>query len=172
MSYTDMLSSIKTGLQRSNRWEVEFLIPGASNSKSSNEIKYLAKSASIPDSTIGEIEIINKGKSFFIPGDREVQEFSLTFICTQDLQLHDDLWIWSNNLMDVAESTQNYDGDMSKMQTDITLWLLNVANKRIKKFVLTKAWIKTVAQLDLTQDKNTVVEFACTFRYLHVKVDK
>lgn len=171
MSYTDFQKAIKSGVHRTNRWEVEFLFPQAvGDAGTSTQASHQAKTASIPDSTVGEIVLVWRGKDFPIPGDRTVQEFPVTFFNVLDMKVYDAFMAWSNAASNIQENTQTYDGDLTKITTNVNMWLLNGNNDRIKKFTLESAWVKTVSEISLDiSSKDTPSEFTVNFRYLHVR---
>ena len=86
------------------------------------------------------------------------------------MKVYDAFMAWSNAASNIQENTQTYDGDLTKITTNVNMWLLNGNNDRIKKFTLESAWVKTVSEisLDITS-KDTPSEFTVNFRYLHVR---
>lgn len=170
MSYRDFQNAIKAGALRTNRWEIEFNFPsGLGDTATATQASYLAKTADVPESIIGEIMLTWRGKDFPLPGDREINTYAMTFINVQDLKVHQAFINWSNAMANIKENTQLYGGDLSKLITNIKMHLLDAANKRIKTYVLEEAWPKEVSSIPMDMSaKDTVAEFSVTFRYLHI----
>jgi hypothetical protein len=158
--------AMKAGPLRQNRWEIEFNFPsGVASIDASRNGALLARTADVPDSTLGEILIPWRGKDFPWPGDRTVAEYPITFIAVQDMILHDGFMQWKDRLVSFEDNVQR--GNFNDLVVDISMHLLNVRDERIKTYVLEDAWPREVSSIpgDMSA-KDAHSEFTVTFRYL------
>ena len=68
--------------------------------------KFFIKSAQLPASNIGTIEVPYKGRKIKKPGDRTFAEWSITVLASEDLTLRGEFEAWMNELNSHTEATQ------------------------------------------------------------------
>lgn len=165
----DFKVAMASGPLRQNRWEIEFTFPGGEDLDTSINGALLARTADVPDSTIGEILIAWRGKDFPYPGDRVISEFPITFIAVQDMLLHKAFMKWKDSLVSFEDNVQRQ--DFNELVVDITMKLLDVQDNVISTYVLQDAWPREVSSIpgDMSA-KDAHSEFTVTFRYLTPKM--
>jgi len=63
------------------------------------------KSASLPEATIGTIDIPIRGRTYHFPGDRNFSEWTCTLYLDKDFTLHKNLINWQNEYNDPDNNT-------------------------------------------------------------------
>ena len=167
---SDFKVAMKSGPLRQNRWEIELNFPtGIGTVASSINGALQARTADVPDSSIGEILIPWRGKDFPWPGDRTVAEYPITFVAVQDMELHDAFMLWKDRLVSFDDNVQT--GDFPDLVVNITMHLLNVRDEKIRSYELQDAWPRDVTAIagDMSA-KDAHSEFTVTFRYLTPKM--
>jgi hypothetical protein len=90
------VSAFAGGGVRTNLFKVTGTIPGAVDATgTSTAISFLCKSAQIPASSLGQIEIPYRGRKIKIPGDRTFADWSITIISDANLNLRSAFEFWS-----------------------------------------------------------------------------
>lgn len=93
---SDFVGAFAGGGVRTNLFKVTGTIPGAANEQdTSKAISFLCKSASIPASSLGQIEIPYRGRKIKIPGDRTFADWNITIISDANLNLRSAFEYWS-----------------------------------------------------------------------------
>lgn len=162
--------AMRSGPLRQNRWEIAFNFPtGVGTIATAANGALLARTADVPDSTIGEILIPWRGKDFPWPGDRTVAEYPITFVAVQDMLLHDAFMQWKDRLVSFEDNVQT--GSFPDLVVDIKMTLLDVRDQPIRTYILEDAWPREITAIagDMSA-KDAHSEFSVTFRYLTPKM--
>ena len=86
------VNAFSGGGVRTNLFVVTGNIPGYDNNRA---ISFLCKSAQIPASSLGQIEIPYRGRRIKIPGDRTFADWSITIISDANMALRSAFEHWS-----------------------------------------------------------------------------
>jgi hypothetical protein len=151
---------------RPNQFQVEFNIPtdvgGLEDEK--RRMCYLCKSALIPQSTIGQVDLFYRGRAYHEAGETEFQPWTATFINSNDFAIRNAFEQWSafiSHRNDVGGTT-----DVSRYKADITVKHLDRNGEVRRKYVLIGAFPQDIGQIQLSYDTNNAVEeFDVTFVY-------
>ena len=73
------------------------------------KLEFFVKSAQLPASNIGTIEVPYKGRKIKRPGDRTFAEWTITVLASDDLPLRAEFESWMNQLNDHADIKQTTD---------------------------------------------------------------
>ena len=103
----DFKSRLSGGASRPNLFECELTFPsfatqsttaeGADNTRSASELsRFMIKSANLPASTVGVIEVPFRGRSLKIAGDRSFDVWTITIINDVDFTLRTSFEKWMN----------------------------------------------------------------------------
>ena len=171
MSVAEWKQHTRSGFVRTNRWKVEFNFPSVAgiSGQASGQASVLAKTADVPDSIIGEITVTYRGKDFFYPGDRTVNQYPITFLATQDMAVHNAFLAWSNALSSRDENIQQ--DDFNNLVSNLTMNLLDSRDNVIRRYTLKDAWPVEVGTMSGDQSaKDSIAEYTVTFRYLDYSV--
>ena len=102
-----MKAQLTGGGSRPNLFKVQFSWPGGVGiSKPDNEkASFMCKMASLPASTIANIEVPFRGRKLQVAGDRSFDPWSITVINDNDFDIRNAFEQWMNGLNDHVENT-------------------------------------------------------------------
>lgn len=131
-------------------------------------IDALAKAASLPDATIGVIELFSQGRKLPIAGDATYAgTWDVTFYNTADLGLKQLFEDWMNEIDSFKDNTRAVDNINDYIDT-LQVQQLKGDNSIAATYVIHNAWPSAISAVDLADDANdTVSEFTVTFSYSH-----
>jgi len=167
---SELRQALASGLQRQHRWQIVFSFPTyAGTGADGEQASLLARTASMPASTLGVIEVNYSGRVLPIAGDRTYEEFTVNFIEVNDHKVRAALEKWSENINGSTSNTGI--SNLNDYMRDITLNLLDASDKITKTYVLKDAFPSVVGAGDLDQGAmDTYVEFPVTFRYIEYQI--
>jgi hypothetical protein len=125
---------------------------------------YLAKSASLPNSSFADINLGWQGYSFKFAGRREYSEWNCTFNLDNEGILRTAFEEWQRKIQDPTSNIQSAPSDYFK---DQTLELLNNNGVAIMTYKLVGAWPKTIGETSLDYEQNGVATMQVTFTYMY-----
>ena len=168
---SDFRNSIRSGVVRQHKWRIIFTFPSyAAGGEIATAASLQARTASIPASNLGVIELGWGGRVLPLPGDRRYDEFQMNFIGVNDHAVRNALEKWSEAI-NGSESNQGL-VNLEDFMRDITLQLLDQNDNVTKEYTLKDAWPMTVGQGDLDQgSQDSFVEFPVTWRYVNYEND-
>ncbi len=179
----DFQKTIQGGV-RPNLFQVEFKFPsGVDKPVASDIVPQLCKSAALPASTVGTVELPFRGRVIKVPGDRTFESWTATFYNDQAWELRKafEQWVDLTNQKDRNSgiSPVNSGGDASVMQ-DITVKQYDKFNSattlvELASYKLVAAFPVSVSQIAVAYDNNDSyeefdVEFA--YQYFETGYDK
>ena len=178
----DFQKTIQGGV-RPNLFQVEFKFPGkVDKPKASDIVPQLCKSAALPASTVGTVELPFRGRVIKVPGDRTFESWTATFYNDQvwELRTAFEQWIDLTNQKDKNSGTAPLTAGDSSVMQDITIKQydkFNAANTLVTlaEYKLVAAFPVSVSQIAVAYDNNDSyeefdVEFA--YQYFTTKYDK
>lgn len=166
---TEFRTALRSGLVRQHKWRVIFNFPQyAASGDTSRQASLQARTANIPSSTLGVMEVPFGGRILPIPGDRQYEEFTTNFIAVNDHKVRDALEAWSENI-NGSESNTGLSA-LEDIMRDIVLELLDAEDNVTKTYILKDAWPVIVGQTDLDQGAtDSFVEFPVTWRFINIE---
>ena len=167
MKLSEFQTRIKGGV-RPNLYKVNFDFPTESNKVAADTVSYLCKSAAIPASTVGTVELPFRGRVIKVPGDRTFESWTATFYNDIDWKLRNafEEWVDLTNEKDENNASKAV-GDVFK---DITVEQLDKFKTdsvtAIATYNLINAFPVSVSQISLAYDNNdSYEEFDVEFAY-------
>ena len=148
---------------RTNLFKVTGVIPvpGAANSEA---ISFLVKSAQIPASSLGTIEVPYRGRRIKLPGDRTFQDWSITVISDANLTLRSGFESWSA-LYNQHVANTGPTNFMQFMPTWKVTQLYRDGNA-IRTYHFIGCFPSEVGSIDLSYENNdAIAEFPVTLNY-------
>ena len=138
-------------------------------------VNILCKSAALPASNLGVIEVPFRGRTVKIAGDRTFDTWSATFINDEDMKIRAYFEEWlakinshENNASPLFRPTSNSEGymaNLSVVQLEKNATTGTVAGGSIREYTLWHAFPTSVSQIDLAYDSNDQVsEFSVEFQ--------
>ena len=178
---SDFISSVGQGI-KPNMFQVELVFPasaigGNQSTTVSPQDKELAnllcKSAALPASNIGVIEVPFRGRTVKIAGDRTFDTWSPTFIVDKDMRTRALFEQWMESINGHAGNTADLltPDNSAGYTADIFVHQLEKGSeptnsKYIRTYKLWYAFPTNVSQIDLAYDSNDQIEeFSVEFQY-------
>jgi hypothetical protein len=174
----DFLTNIGQGVKPNMfsidiQWPAGNLVSGVpSDSTEKDLINVLCKSAALPASNLGVIEVPFRGRTVKIAGDRTFDTWTATFFNDKDMKIRSYFESWLES-MNTHEG--NYSPNFIPNQTEG--YMCDVKVKQLEKhgveggqvlreYVLKHSFPTNVSQIDLAYDSNDQVEeFSVEFQY-------
>ena len=137
---------------------------------------YLCKSAALPASTVGTVELPFRGRVIKVPGDRTFESWTATFYMDDAFELRGayEKWIELTNSVDTNTAAAN----MADVLQDITVTQLDKFKgtasgfTTIREYKLVSAFPVSVSQVSLAYDNNdSYEEFDVEFAYQFFETD-
>lgn len=168
---TNRISEIKAKIgsgARPNKFMVYITFPqnldvGSTNLE--NDAAILCKASSIPDKTIGVIEVWNQGRKYNLPGDTTFTgTWDCTFYNTEEHNLRRAFLAWQK-AMDHAQ-TGTHTGNPASLQTTMKVAQMDSAENETVVYELHNVYPTSVATISLDQaGVDQLEEYNVTFSY-------
>jgi len=141
-------------------------------------VNMLCKSAALPASSVGTIEVPFRGRTVKIAGDRTFDNWTATFINDEDMKIRGYFEKW----LELINSHEDNTGEAfrptgdSKYTADVYVSQLrkdaSEQGTLLRKYKLWYAFPTSVSQIDLAYDSNDQVEeFSVEFQYSYWTVE-
>lgn len=130
---------------------------------------FMIKSASLPGSTIGMIEVPFRGRTLKVSGDRTFDDYSVTVVNDQNFAVRNAMERWhdsiSGNVSNVSERGLN-SASFDTYTANIEVQQLGREGEVLKTYRMIGAWPTAVDPIDVSYESgDTVEEFGVTFAY-------
>ena len=161
-------TKVKAGV-RPNLFQVSHSFPQGIDAAAKDDVPLLCKSAAIPASSVGTVELPFRGRVIKVPGDRTFESWTATFYMQDSWMLRGayEKWVDLTNSVN-ANTAKSSVGDALE---DITLIQLDkFSNKSgydtLRTYTLASAFPVSVSQVSLAYDNNdSYEEFDVEFAY-------
>ena len=157
------------GAVRPNLFSVTHNFPSGINIEDGLET-YMCKSAALPASTVGTVELPFRGRVIKVPGDRTFESWTATFYMDDAFELRGayEKWVELTNTVDANTAA----GNISDILKDITVTQMDkfggsaTGFKNIREYKLISAFPVSVSQVSIAYDNNdSYEEFDVEFAY-------
>ena len=163
-----------------NMFMVDVNFPG-SLSKSADDLEttnIMCKSAALPGSNLGVIEVPFRGRTVKIAGDRTFDTWTVTFFNDKDFKLRAFFEEWANKIntheantseLFVPNSSTGYTADLKvkQLEKDDT-----TTGSVLRQYTLVYCVPTDVSQIDLAYDSNDQIEeFTVEWQYSYFKAE-
>ncbi len=166
MRVNDFLANLKGGGARPNLFQVDFSFPtfALETGEESRVMSIMCKSAQLPSSTLGIIEIPFRGRQVKIPGDRTFEEWTITVLNNTDFQIRNAFERWSNA---INEHRANIGiSNPSELMTNAKVHQINHQGEIIKSYDMVGMFPSEVSAIELSYEStDEVEEFTVTLQY-------
>ena len=174
-SISDFKSALIGGGARPNLFEVELTtLPGGITWDADN-FRYMCKAASLPASTIANIDVPFRGRIFKVAGDRTIDVWSVTVINDEDFKLRNAFEEWMNIIAKLdnnlgATQPESYMTNAKVFQlgrgsTKSSTGNTGDANVVLKEYEMIDIFPTSVSAIDLSYDTgDTIEEFTVEFQ--------
>ena len=163
-----------------NMFMVDVNFPG-SLSKSADDLEttnIMCKSAALPGSNLGVIEVPFRGRTVKIAGDRTFDTWTVTFFNDKDFKLRAFFEQWANNIntheantspLFTPNNTTGYTADLKVKQLEKDASTTGVI---LREYTLFYCFPTNVSQIDLAYDSNDQIEeFTVEWQYSYFKAE-
>ena len=181
----DFKNSLRGGV-RPNLFNVQINFPniignteglGSGSTSLEGLSSFLCRSAALPASTQGLIEVPFRGRFLKIPGDRTFEAWTATFYNTKDFNLRRafELWINAANKTDENVGTLDFGaiGGVGSYFCDLVVQqkAKDAKDEILREYHLIGAWPTNVSAINLAYDSNDQIEeFDVEFQYQYMDV--
>ena len=159
------------GAVRPNLFQVQHDFPSVDGLTVSKDLAtYLCKSAALPASTVGTVELPFRGRVIKVPGDRTFESWTATFYMDDAFELRGayEKWVELTNTVDANTAA----GNISDILKDVTVTQMDkfggsaTGFKNIREYKLISAFPVSVSQVSIAYDNNdSYEEFDVEFAY-------
>lgn len=165
-------AELQRGGARPNLFEVELMLPMivgdfGGDTGSDSKFTLTCKAASLPESTIGMIELPYFGRTVKFAGNRTYGEWTTTIFNDEDFQVHDAIRFWMQGI-NGPNSNERSVGSTREYQTDATVKQMGLNGDTLKQFKFVNIWPSTMGAIDLDWGTNDALEeLTVTWQYDH-----
>lgn len=162
-----------SGGVRGNLYEVVLTFPQIDGMPAglTDKASFLIKSASMPESKVGRIDINYRGRVFKYPGDREFADWSVTILNDSALDLRNAFEVWLNAMNQHEANTPRY--DLNSLLVEAEIRQLDRSRNVIKTYKFRDMFPDSMSAIDVSfENQNTIQEFSVNFAYALWTSDK
>ena len=167
----DFKAKLAGGGARANQFKVTMPFPGyAQVGGEIEDLAFLCRATSIPDMTIGIVNVPFRGRNIKIAGDRTIAEWSVTAYNDTNFKLRNAFERWQNGINNMTDNeglTNPVD-----YQVDAFVDHLDRNGNTIKSYTLRGGFPTKIEEIPLTYDEATIIEqFDVTFSYQYFETN-
>ena len=164
---SNFLTQVKQGV-RPNMFQVDITFPGTVEADQTL-VSYMCKSAALPASNIGVIEVPFRGRTVKIAGDRTFDNWSATFINDKEMKSRAYFEQWLNQINTHKANTGEIQ-DPTAYGRSIVIRQLekdnSPAGSELRSYKLWYGFPISTSAIDLAYDSNDQIEeFSVEFQY-------
>ena len=164
---SSFLTQVKQGV-RPNMFQVDITFPGSVEADQTL-VSYMCKSAALPASNIGVIEVPFRGRTVKIAGDRTFDNWSATFINDKEMKSRSYFEQWLNQINTHKANTGAIQ-DPTAYGRSVVIRQLEKDNtpagSELRSYKLWYAFPISTSAIDLAYDSNDQIEeFSVEFQY-------
>ena len=147
---------------------------GLSFTAQTTDFSFLCRSAGIPASNIGTVEVPFRGRVIKLPGDRTFESWTVTVFADVDLEIRSYFESWMNKLNEHRSGGGATTGYTATLQVDQLSRGSNTAvdtdttspHNIVKTYQFLNAFPSAISQIDLSYDNNnSIAEYTVEFQY-------
>ena len=145
-----------------------FEVQGSIGGSQSALTPFLVKSASLPGTALGTIEIPYRGRRIKVPGDRTFGDWSITIINDNKFQLRNlfELWVNSIQAMERNVASSEFTNLAGPIFQDWQVNQLDRTGKPLKAYKLIGCFPTDISSIDLSYEAtDQIEEFSVTLAY-------
>ena len=164
---SSFLTQVKQGV-RPNMFQVDITFPGTVEADQTL-VSYMCKSAALPASNIGVIEVPFRGRTVKIAGDRTFDNWSATFINDKEMKSRAYFEQWLNQI-NTHKANAGAIQDPTAYGRSVVIRQLekdnSPAGSELRSYKLWYAFPISTSAIDLAYDSNDQIEeFSVEFQY-------
>ena len=145
--------------------EIKFPDAVAGGKHAGNISRFLIKSAALPASTLGIIELPFMGRKIKIAGDRTFEDWETTIINDEQMDVRTAIEGWSDAINGFQSNKPSFANSMD-YRTSATITQLSTRGIPIRTYKFHEVWPSAIAAIDVAwETTDTIEEFSCTWTY-------
>ena len=164
---SNFLTQVKQGV-RPNMFQVDITFPGTVEADQTL-VSYMCKSAALPASNIGVIEVPFRGRTVKIAGDRTFDNWSATFINDKEMKSRSYFEQWLNQINTHKANTGEIQDPTAYGRSVVIRQLekdASAGGDELRSYKLWYAFPISTSAIDLAYDSNDQIEeFSVEFQY-------
>lgn len=153
---------------RPSKFNVLFNVPaGVSiDSASVQKFTFTCHSASLPESTLGEIEVSYFGRKIKKPGDRTFTDWDVSVYNDEDFGVRSMFETWSNAINSLQSNVMESNLSNEDYKTNLVVQQFAKDGEIIRAYTIVGAFPLSIGKIALNWDTtNTIEEFDVSFAY-------
>jgi len=128
--------------------------------------RFMVKSAQIPASTLGTIDVPYFGRQIKIAGNRTFAEWTPTIINDESYEIRNAMENWSARInAHIANTNSTGSSNPNNYKSDATVVQLSQTGQAIKAYSFVGMFPSEVSTIDLAWETEGIEEFTVTFQY-------
>ena len=153
------------GGARANQFRITFNTPGAiATGLDVRRTSFLTRTGQLPGATIGEVAVTFRGRSLFLAGDREFEQWTTTVLNDTDFMIRNAMERWQNAMNDFQTNTGLT--NVADYTADLTVEQLDRDDTVLHQYTLEGCFPRGIGPIELAYDTNDAIEeFEITWRY-------
>ena len=164
----DTFKSNFKGGTRPNRFDIEANMPDGTLLD-----VFHAYAFNLPEIAIGEIPVNYRGRTVYVPGDRDYASWNITILDDRDAKIYNSLMDWQNKINNHStnDATTGYETGNRGVWTIQHLDTQGYGGTPpvIKEFKLEGCWLTGIGPIQLNAaEKNALLTFNATVRYDYI----
>lgn len=131
-----------------------------------NKFRFVCKSAELPASTTGSIDIGYFGRKIKVSGDRTFEDWAVTVMNDEDFSVRALFETWSNALNRLVSNVRDPNISAEQYKADLEVIQYAKDGEEIRSYKIVGAFPTAIGGIALSWDtQNGIEEFAVTFAY-------
>ena len=166
-------STLINGGARPNLFEVNIPnLAGQTEEQQGNEKRdftFLVKGTSLPETTVGLVEIPFRGRTFKVAGDRTFAPWSITVINDTEFKIRTAMEEWAQSIAQYGDGSGNQAPENYMREATVTQLGRNGSKtgegvktgeglKKLKTYTFYDIWPSSISAIDLSYDSSDVIE--------------
>lgn len=151
---------------RANKFRVNFNIPAAvPKTADLSTIDTLCMASSLPQKSIGMIEVFNQGRKLVLPGDTSYPNtWQLTFYNTEEHNIRRAILEWMRSIDHFQDNMHS--GVPIEIMTNLSVSQLDSAMNETVRYTFHCCWPQDMAEISVGDgEQDTITQVAVTFAY-------
>ena len=160
----EIRSQLALGGARQSLFQVTIQNPA--NATADLKVPFLVKTAQLPASTLGIIEVPYFGRQIKVAGNRTYAEWAPTIINDEDMSIRNAMEQWNHSINSVQGNLRATGGSapsLYKASAQVTQFSKTGEILRVYDFV--GLYPSEVSTIDMAWDAETIQEYTVTFQY-------
>jgi len=165
LDINEIRSQLTFGGARNTLFQVTFQNP--TDSAGDLKVPFMVKTAQIPASDLGIIEVPYFGRKIKLAGDRTFGEWSVTVINDEDFLIRNALEKWSNSINSLRGNLRGF-GSSAPSQYKVNAEVVQYSKTGIpiRQYTFNGIFPQTISAIDLDWNAtDQIEEFTVTFQY-------